>query len=192
MSPVFVCGSSHGHRGPRWLARARSGSRDRLSEVPTTITSRSREAALSLVSMRKRSSCPVDQLLCPDKGIADWTCPLRVYGSEQSWHATEPPAVHSGEQQGALASPRRNMPGAVSTRGSWATRCEPIGRELVSGSCLGYATTMAFFRDSRWRCASCCWSNDAAGGHRGLPRRPCHRRLWVAPRRCVRGSRRRR
>ena len=105
MSPVFVCGSSHGHRGPRWLASARSGSRDRLSEVPTTITSRSREAALSLVSMRKRSSCPVDQLLCPDKGIADWTCPLRVYGSEQSWHATEPPLSIRGNSRGLWPPP---------------------------------------------------------------------------------------
>jgi len=26
--------------------------------------------------------CPVDQLLCPDKGIADWTCPLRVFRNQ--------------------------------------------------------------------------------------------------------------
>ena len=118
--------------------------------------------------------------------------PSRIeYSGPDSPRCHWAPAVCPTEQRGPLASPRRNMPSAVSARNlGYSMHCIFSENCFPGQSCRGTLMILAFFTGSPLACSFRCWSKGAGLSER--PRRACRRRRQKEPRTCVRGQPRRR
>lgn len=100
------------------------------------------------------------------------------------------PAVCPTEQRVPLASPRRNMPSAVSARNPGYSMHCLFSENCFPGSCRGTLMMWAFFTGSPLACPPV--PARRAPGLSERPRRACRRRRQKEPRSCVRGQPRRR